>query len=47
MKYYFKFKDGSIAYLENKKYQWYNKPVQIYVNDNNMGLGFGKWEDYI
>jgi len=42
MKKWFKFSDGSIAYLLDDYWLSF-KPVQVYTSDN---LGFGEWIDY-
>lgn len=41
--YWFKFSDGSIAYLEDTPYRWYNRPVLRYTSQS---LGFGNWISY-
>jgi hypothetical protein len=42
MKFWFKFSDGSIAYL-NKSFFWNTRPIAIYTSQS---LGFGEWETY-
>ena len=43
MKQYFKFSDGSIAYLEDNGFWFSFKPVQVYTA---QVIGFGEWIDY-